>query len=274
MRTPTYEGIHSLSTENMSTLLGALNREPACIVLAATPTELTPIREITEDLRDLRAFQFVDRDRFNIHELYDGMPELVVRSTDPANGINWVAKNNGPTGELATGFAGSLLEFSEKHGIALRTLIGEKVAQKGNTSSIETRLGVIATVVAFSMDGDSFTSSEVSERVEDFGINGGTAKQHIYRLDRSGYLEKTKDRRYKPATMANGENSAEVMSNLLYRIITFAVGSTTAIEQGQKHAEEVLNRPGLLARLIEKSYNATGHTGKNTPRSKQSIKPV
>lgn len=266
----TEAGIERLPAASMAVLLGELNTEARCIALVATPTELTAMRDINEDLRQKGAFDIVDRSRFNVHGHLSAMPDyLATTVSDPLPEqarAAWAIRSDCPTGVFATAMAGALLRFSDERNVSLRTLIGEKrSAAEGKMHSIETRLGVLATVASLTLEGKPVTSSGVAERAQDFGLGAQTIWSHLHKLARHGFLNKSESgSTFTITETKNGHDTGDTLDQFLRLVSSFAIGASVAIEKGADDARAMLYDSSRLPLLVEKSYKSSTHTGKST----------
>ncbi len=280
------QGVETLNDAAMSTLLGEVNTEARCAVLLATPDELTPVQTVREDLRARGAFTHVPRDRFNINGLVNSFsPALITKSSDPMDGSAWVQRTTvNPTseqasttqqssdeplvgvGRFAAAMSGALLAFSAEHDIALRHILGEKrSARKNGLSSIQVRVGVLATIATLAQSGKTFNGSEVAERTRQLGLAERPVRAHLSDLVQYGLLRRDEKRHpkiYDTVDSQNGTNSYETIMDLLLIVAKFALGSSHAESQGLEKGQRILDNPALLPRLIHRSYSASGHTGK------------
>lgn len=268
---PSGEVVNEAVAGAIFTILGEVNNEARSIVVAATPQEWTPVQDIKAFLEERDAYKYVSPTRFKINSiLRSAQPKLISYFSEPNIRKAWAKEDDGVFGTYANAMAGAFLRFSDEHGVSVRTLAGEKVAgTTENHASIEARLGVLATIVAFVQEDTPFSTTDLGERIEGFGFDAGTARNHVYRLRDAGYLQAhgaPNNRTYTTTERPDGSNAYDTIHDFLAIVGAFAICSPEAKEQGTQDAEDVLNDPRLLAELVDRSYKASAHTGKTFSR--------
>jgi len=284
-------GIEVLPDATMAMLLGELNTESRCVLATATPNELVPVQYVREDLMARNALGLVSRERFNLNSIVNSFsPAIISKSKDPLDGSVWIQRGitqpadsdlsqdpsgaaqetTNPVGDFIAGMSGSLLAFSAKYGIPLRSLVGEKHApKKHGISATEIRLGVVATVVRLAQTGQPFTGNQIREYTEDLDLMERPVRSHLSDLVKYGYLQCDDSKRpkvYHTVELPDRTDTQELMTDFLRIVGEFAIGSIRAQEDGIQRGQQILDDSVLLPRLIQKSYDASGHTGKSFTR--------
>lgn len=283
-------GIEVLPDATMSMLLGELNTESRCVLVTATPNELVPVQHVREDLFARNALGLVSRERFNLNSIVNSFsPAVISKSKDPLDGSVWIQRGaaqaiaeasgeteddvrevTNPVGDFVAGMSGSLLAFSAEHGIPLRSLIGEKHGpKKHGISATEIRLGVVATVVTLAQTGQPFTGNQIREYTESLDLMDRPVRSHLRELVKHGYLQCDDSKRpkvYRTTELPDRTDTLDMMTEFLGIVGRFAIGSIHAQEHGIQRGQQILDDPVLLPRLIQKSYDASGHTGKSFTR--------
>ncbi|MCA9331632.1 hypothetical protein KC968_01680 [Candidatus Saccharibacteria bacterium] len=284
------EKVETLPDQTIATLLGEMNTEARCILVSATPNELVPLQHVKEDLEARNAYAHTSNRRFNVGGLVNSFhPAIISKSIDPIDDSAWVRRGadhidaktqSKPKGQestadlignFAAGLAGSLLAFSADYGVPLRHVVGEKhPPKKHGFSATEARLGVLATIVTLAQNYDSFTGNDVRDLTDELGFPIRPIRGHLRDLVEYGYLQSDDTKRpkvYRSTELDNGSTSFEMMQDYLMIAAKFAIGSVHAQEKGIQQGQQILNDSLLLPRLIEKSYEASGHTGKSFTRN-------
>lgn len=274
----------TLDDYSISALLSQLNTEARCVLLLATPDELTPASTIREDLSTRGAYKVEDKRRFEITGLLSTFHQgIITKINDPNDNSVWAkrttiqqntdsdnlnsSENPGVMlGRFAAGMAGHLLSFSLNNGIALRKIIGEKqLAKDSGFSATEIRLGALATIALLANGNDTFSGADFTDVTNGLGMPTPIARTQLKKLTNHGLLSRDDSCRpkiYRPVELQNGLKSTEVINDLLKIVAVYAIGSTSSELEGLELGRQILNDSYTLPRLIHRSYSSTEHTGK------------
>jgi hypothetical protein len=265
--------------KSVSALLGELNTEAKCVALLFTPQEPTRVSDISESLVDAGAYDIEERSRFNVSGILGQMPDLLVKtsSKDEESGNSqprmWAQKSKGYFGEFIDGVSGTLLDYSLRHDRPLRTIIGEKKQQKGITSAIELRLGVLAAVAKLSHESgygtidrnDVIDCVEEAFKADSIPLIRDTVLKAIGRLQVDGVVEIKTVGIKSDVRLFDTEKARpteEQVMDLLGIVGKIATADREMVFDGQTLRNKIISRRSTIANLIHTSYSSSNHTGK------------
>ncbi len=270
-----------LNSETLGVILSNLNTEAKCISLAFTPYEYTSLSDINENLRVVGAFDNVDSKTFNVSGLLRCMPEVMVTTFSEPLGVNtektklWAKKPTQILGNYLEGFSGQLLELSTSSGFSLRSIIGERRIQKNAYNAIELRLGVLGIILSELRSSDINTTdkSTVIKSVKEIfefdnkDVASNRVNTTLRSISRDGIISITDSKKAQKIEFTHPDDKEpthEVIESLFRTIGGLLIADESTLTAGRKFIRDIKSQDDTIARLVEKSYSSTRHTGKKT----------
>lgn len=262
-------------TDEVMLYLAENNTEARCATYLTVPDDdLTPLSVITTSLSDGGAYDLVPSTRFNVGGILDATDSSLVRTirdpeTDQRSTV-WVAKtDDAEVAERANAAAGLLLDLSQEYGRPLRSLIGEKrVSTTKGPNATQARLGVLSVVYANAVNSKGQSTKNIVGCIKDmFDVSPRASYRHVYSLVDTGVLRPINNvsERLEFAVRPDGQEEKEIVMALFKAIRTLASGTPEQLASASQRGRDIASDPGLLPKLIERSYASTTHTGKHTP---------
>jgi hypothetical protein len=268
-----------LSRDTITNTLGVINTELKCSVLGAvTVAGASTDAGIFTALDARQAFALRECPPQNSHlgDIAERFPDSILhveRSNDTNRRQYTVAPE---LGMVATALAGELMYLSRESNTPLRVIVGETRTQ-GNSlkvspsNAIANRLNIYHAITLAKTRRGWFNMPDVVTLAEHlFEGNGRAARRAIQKLVRARILESDQHGRHKKLRFNVSDDirdPAVMIRQYLALVQDFATPSPARISAGISRLDDILSDTKILPYLIQRSYAATSHTGKNTVSS-------
>lgn len=266
----------------MTTILGSVNTELKCSLLGILSEDAAVTdAQLFEDLHDRNAFALRRPLPQSSHlgDIVQRIPDTVAAtSRDTITGKRVHVRKSGDIGRLATGIAGGLMGLSADTSMPIRTVVGERRQASRNgaghdtaTDAVANRLTTYHSALILGKEGRWFrrdrllTFATLAMGGSEIAVRRVMSKLIEARLLEQRTSRKRVQYRFRPDD--GFHDPIEVVRSYVQLAGRFAMADEEAIADGHVRLAALLADEERLPYLIQRSYAATRHTGKHTPRA-------
>lgn len=269
-----------LEVSDLSLLLGSVNTEFKATVLGTISSEAPMTdRAIHHTIADLGGFSLVRRvSTSQVGETAARIPFPIatsVPSSETASGLRETIKHK-PMGDFATALGGCLLDLSLRGNMPLRLLVGEGMRRESTDGTVSdaiiNRVSLLAIMYKLGMNGNWIRQRVIAKAVAEHGVGWQSVRVNLVKLEQARIIEtKTSNARYKHKLVRfrpedDFSNTVDIVGEYLKTLGLFSVFDTEIQEAGKKRMSQIITDPTKLPYLIKRSFAASRHTGKDSPR--------